>query len=107
MRLISDLQWQKGELPSDMNEELSPAEFEFAKSHSTAIKIHEGLDLIIDALPPRDPEVTVRVLQDLGNIRFRTGSASLSKGSVHVLPGDEAARFINQGYFENVDIQRE
>ena len=58
-------------------------------------------------LPPRDPNVSVRVLKDFGDIVLTVGTVLLQKGSVHLLPRGEAEPLIREGLVQDIALERD
>ena len=59
-------------------------------------------DPVQDQTPPKDPSIEVRVLRDYGEAMTRLGRANLKKGTLHLLPRDEAEPLIREGVLESV-----
>ena len=60
-----------------------------------------------DMLPPRDADVSVRVIKDYGDTVLSIGSVFLAAGSVHLLPRDEAEPLIRSGHLQDITLERE
>lgn len=60
-----------------------------------------------DMLPPREPDVTVRVLQNYGDVVLSIGSVLLQSGSVHLLPREEAEHLIREGIVQDIELERD
>jgi hypothetical protein len=60
-----------------------------------------------DMVPPRDPDVSVRVLQDYGDVMLSIGSVFLQSGSVHLLPREEAEHLIRDNVVQDISLERE
>nr|CAD1839415.1 unnamed protein product [Ananas comosus var. bracteatus] len=58
------------------------------------------LDLTVDMVPPKDPYIRVRVLDDIGEVCLGDHSISLTKHSLHFLRRTDAEQFISQGLME-------
>ena len=58
-------------------------------------------------MPPRDLQVKVRVVQDLGEVMLSVGPTYLAHGSVHSLPRHEVERFLRSGDLEVLDLIRD
>lgn len=58
-------------------------------------------------VPPRDLQVKVRVVQELGEVMLSVGPTYLAHGSVHSLPRHEVERFLRAGDLEVLDLIRE
>ena len=62
-----------------------------------------GLDLFLDTKPPRANNVLVKVVESQGELMFSFGSANLQRGTVHLLPVEEAEPLIKSGAVEPAD----
>lgn len=60
-----------------------------------------------DMLPPRDADISVKVIKDFGDTILSIGSVFLKAGSVHLLPREEAEPLIRSGYMEDIALERE
>ncbi|CAL9091500.1 unnamed protein product [Musa textilis] len=102
--IIQDLRWKIGPvLPQEMQEKLNYSEEEYFKNHSAAIEAYMAemdLDLTVDMVPPKDPYIRVRVLDDIGEVCLDDHSISLAKHSLHFLRRTDAEPFISQGLME-------
>ncbi|URE00463.1 hypothetical protein MUK42_20945 [Musa troglodytarum] len=102
--IIQDLRWKVGPvLPQEMQEKLNYSEEEYFKNHSAAIEAYMSemdLDLTVDMVPPKDPYIRVRVLDDIGEVCLDDHSISLAKHSLHFLRRTDAEPFISQGLME-------
>ena len=58
-------------------------------------------------MPPRDLQVKVRVVRDLGEVMLSVGPTHLAQGSVHSLPRHEVERFLRSGDLEVLELIRE
>ena len=58
-------------------------------------------------MPPRDLQVKVRVVRELGEVELSVGPTHLACGSVHSLPRQEVERFLRSGDLEALDLIRE
>lgn len=47
-------------------------------------------------VPPKDPYIQVRVLEDIGEVSLGDHSVSLTKNSLHILRRTDAEQFISQ-----------
>lgn len=52
--------------------------------------------LLQDMVPPKDPYIQVRVLEDIGEVSLGDHSVSLTKNSLHFLRRTDAEQFISQ-----------
>ncbi|CAL4908501.1 unnamed protein product [Urochloa decumbens] len=98
--VIQSFRWKVGPvLPHDIQEKLHFSEKEYFKNHSTAIKSYISemdIDLTVDMVPPKDPYIQVRVLEDIGEVSLGDHSVSLTKNSLHFLRRTDAEQFISQ-----------
>ncbi|KAL1059761.1 hypothetical protein V6Z11_1Z009400 [Gossypium hirsutum] len=80
--IIRELAWKVGllhELPGEIQEKFSDSEEQYFKDHS-------NLDVNVDMVPPKDPYIKVRVLEDLGSgIILSDKSANFARHSMHFL----------------------
>ncbi|XP_026663649.1 DNA replication complex GINS protein PSF1 isoform X2 [Phoenix dactylifera] len=101
---IQSLRWKVGPvLPQEIQEKLNYSEEEYFKNHSAAIESYMSeldLDLTVDMVPPKDPYIRVRVLDDIGEVCLGDHSISLTKHSLHFLRRTDAEPFISQGIME-------
>lgn len=58
-------------------------------------------------VPPRDLQVKVHVIRELGEVMLSVGPTFLTKGSVHSLPRHEVERFLRSGDLQALDLIRE
>ncbi|XP_066367239.1 uncharacterized protein [Miscanthus floridulus] len=102
--VIQSFRWKVGPvLPHDIQEKLHFSEKEYFKNHSAAIKSYISemdIDLTVDMVPPKDPYIQVRVLEDIGEVSLGDHSVSLTKNSLHFLRRTDAEQFISQGLME-------
>lgn len=101
---IQSLRWRVGSvLPQEIHEKLNYSEEEYFKNHSAAIESYMSeldLDLTVDMVPPKDPYIHVRVLDDIGEVCLGDHLISLTKHSLHFLRRTDAEPFISQGLME-------
>ncbi|KAF6990433.1 hypothetical protein CFC21_007625 [Triticum aestivum] len=101
---IRSFRWKIGPvLPHEIQEKLNFSEKEYFRSHSSAIKSYISemdIDLTVDMVPPKDPYIQVRVLEDIGEVSLGDHSVSLTKNSLHFLRRTDAEQFISQGLME-------
>jgi GINS complex subunit 1 len=50
-------------------------------------------------VPPKDPYIQVRVLEDIGEVSLGDHSVSLTKNSLHFLRRTDAEQFISQVFY--------
>ncbi|KAF7843278.1 DNA replication complex GINS protein PSF1 [Senna tora] len=69
--VMQSLLWKIGQvLPQEIEEKLCHSEIEYFKKHSAALRSYMSkvqLDLTVDMVPPKDPYIQVRVLDDIGD----------------------------------------
>ena len=124
--VIQSFRWNVGPvLPHDIQEKLHFSEKEYFKNHSAAIKSYISemdIDLTVvwcfsisnvflgmrqiyqtfgtfflqDMVPPKDPYIQVRVVEDIGEVSLGDHSVSLTKNSLHFLRRTDAEQFISQ-----------
>ncbi|KAJ3668910.1 hypothetical protein LUZ60_010860 [Juncus effusus] len=91
-------------LPREIQKKLNYSELEYFKNHSAVVDsyINElDLDLTVDMVPPKDPYIRVRVLDEIGNeVSLGDLALSLTKDSLHFLRRTDAEPFISQGLME-------
>ncbi|CAM6047100.1 unnamed protein product [Sphagnum compactum] len=101
---IQRLRWQLGAvLPEDVRDLLHPSEKEFLKRYSDILgsyMTNVDLDLTVDATPPKDPYIKIRVLQHIGEVLLGDQTTSLSRNSIHFMKRTEAEPLISQGLVE-------
>ncbi|KAG0453867.1 hypothetical protein HPP92_025171 [Vanilla planifolia] len=102
--LIQSLRWKIGPvLPQEIQEKLSYSEEEYFKNHSTALESYISdldLDLTVDMVPPKDPYIRVKVLDDIGEVCLGDHAISLIQHSLHFIRRTDAEPFISQGLME-------
>lgn len=102
--IIQSLRWKVGSvLPQEIQEKLNYSEEEYFKNHSAAIESYMSgmdVDLTVDMVPPKDPYIQVKVLDDIGDVLLGDQSTSLMRNSVHSLRRTDAEPFISQGLME-------
>lgn len=65
--------------------------------HGLILKVVVGLHQC--EVPPKEPSMQVRVIQDYGEVMFSTGPTLLKQGTVHCLPRAEAYALVREGIF--------
>ncbi|XP_071717211.1 uncharacterized protein [Rutidosis leptorrhynchoides] len=102
--IIQNLGWTIN-LPEDIAEKLSSSEKEYHKQHmknlqtySTALDIELGLDMV----PPKDPYIKVRVLEDIGDVVLSDQVANFAKHAILFLKRTDAEQFIFEGKMEEL-----
>ncbi|PSS17873.1 DNA replication complex GINS protein [Actinidia chinensis var. chinensis] len=92
-------------LPEEIQEKLSSSEKEYSKTHSATIKSYQSemdLDLAVDMVPPKDPYIKVRVLDDIGNVALSDQIANLARHAILFLRRTDAETYISQGLMEEL-----
>ncbi|CAM6106513.1 unnamed protein product [Calypogeia fissa] len=101
---IQQLRWQLGAvLPEDIQEKLSQSEKEFFKRYSDILGSYMSkinLDLIVDATPPKDPYIQVRVMDNIGEMLLDDQATTLLRNSIHFMKRTEAESLVSQGLLE-------
>lgn len=107
--IIRDLSWKVGllhELPKEIQEKLNDSEEEYFTNHSKALKSYMsqmGLDVNKDMVPPKDPYIKVRVVEDVGGgIMLSDKSANFPRHSMHFLKRTDAEQYIARGLMEEL-----
>ncbi|GAV65997.1 hypothetical protein CFOL_v3_09508, partial [Cephalotus follicularis] len=100
--IIRNLAWKVGlklfELPEEIQEKFSHTEKTYFEQHAKALETYMNelaLDLNVDMVPPKDPYIKVRVLDDVGDdIILSDKAAKLARHSMHFLKRTDAEPFI-------------
>ncbi|KAK9123825.1 hypothetical protein Sjap_013427 [Stephania japonica] len=104
--IIQSLRWKLGPvLPQEIQEKLNFSEEEYFKNYSAALESYASeleLDLTVDMVPPKDPYIKVRVLDDIGDVLLSDQSPNLACHSIHFLKRTDAEQFISQGLMEEL-----
>ncbi|TYI05413.1 hypothetical protein ES332_A10G087000v1 [Gossypium tomentosum] len=107
--IIRELAWKVGllhELPGEIQEKFSDSEEQYFKDHSKSLKSYMSqlsLDVKVDMVPPKDPYIKVRVLEDLGSgIILSDKSANFARHSMHFLKRTDAEQYIARGLMEEL-----
>lgn len=108
--VIQNFAWKVGlellELPEEIQEKLSPSEKNYFGKHSSALQTYMaevGIDLNVDMVPPKDPYIKVRVLDDMGEgILLSDKTANLARHSMHFLKRTDAEQYIARGLMEEL-----
>ena len=111
MRRIKGLRWTIGaKLPEHIEANMSPSERQFFSDYDANLRQYIGdisvetdLDLTVDMLPPKDPWIEVRVLEDAGReiATEHSGVRNFRKNTMHFLDRRDAEPLINQGILEH------
>ncbi|XP_065869321.1 uncharacterized protein [Euphorbia lathyris] len=108
--IIRNLTWNVGlellELPEEIQEKLSHSEKKYYGKHSTALQSYMadvGIELNVDMVPPKDPCIKVRVLDDMGEgILLGDKTANLARHSMHFLKRTDAEQYVARGLMEEL-----
>ncbi|KAL5191018.1 DNA replication complex GINS protein PSF1 [Glycine soja] len=106
--IIRNLLWKIGHvLPQEIKVKLCNTEEEHFKNHSKALKnymLKVEVDLTVDMVPPKDPYIKVRVIDDIGEgiLLSDDKSANFALHSMHLLKRTDAEQFIAQGKMEEL-----
>ncbi|KAF8026760.1 hypothetical protein BT93_F3284 [Corymbia citriodora subsp. variegata] len=104
--VVRSLRWKLGRvLPNELVTKLSNSEKEYFKGYSAALDAYMNemnLDLTVDMVPPKDPYIQVRVLDDIGEVLLTDRSANLARYSMHFLKRTDAEQYICQGLMEEL-----
>ncbi|CAN1145272.1 DNA replication complex GINS protein PSF1 [Linum perenne] len=108
--VIQSLAWKVGfelfELPEEIQEKLSDSEKDYFGKHSAALQSYMAdvdMDLNVDMVPPKDPYIKVRVLDDMGEgIMLSDKTANLARHSMHFLKRTDAEQYIARGLMEEL-----
>eukprot|EP00730_Choanoeca_flexa_P017481 TRINITY_DN8430_c0_g1_i1.p1 TRINITY_DN8430_c0_g1~~TRINITY_DN8430_c0_g1_i1.p1 ORF type:complete len:197 (+),score=40.71 TRINITY_DN8430_c0_g1_i1:79-669(+) len=99
--------WELGAaLPEHAKQHASAHETTFFTNYSRLLgdhMSHYDLDLSLTLLPPKEPYITVRVMEDVGEIVTEEGDTlSLVKGTQHLLKQSDVELLIRQGRVEHI-----
>ncbi|GAX75503.1 hypothetical protein CEUSTIGMA_g2946.t1 [Chlamydomonas eustigma] len=100
---LKNIRWSQKALPTSTAINCSPQELEFYKGYDRLLSRYMskdngiGLDLTLDIRPPKANNVLVKVLESQGDMMFSFGQASLMRGTLHLLPVEEAEPLIREG----------
>ncbi|KAL2458745.1 partner of SLD five 1 [Forsythia ovata] len=92
-------------LPEEIEEKLSSSEKEYFKNHAATLQSYTSeldLDLTVDMVPPKDPYIKVRVLDDIGEIVLSDQVANLTRHAMLFLRRTDAEQYISQGLMEEL-----
>lgn len=92
-------------LPEELQEKLSDTEKEYFKNHSAALQSYiseSDVHLTVDMIPPKDPYIKVRVLDDIGEIALSDQVANLARHAIMFLRRTDAEQYITQGQMEDL-----
>ncbi|KAL3511869.1 hypothetical protein ACH5RR_024586 [Cinchona calisaya] len=104
--IIQSLGWTlERVLPEEIEEKLSSSEKEYFKNHGATLQSYMSeldIDLAVDMVPPKDPYIKVRVLDDIGNVVLSDQSANLARHAILFLRRTDAEQYISQGLMEEL-----
>ncbi|KAF5739106.1 hypothetical protein HS088_TW12G00305 [Tripterygium wilfordii] len=104
--IIRSFIWKVGPvLPEEIQEKLSHTEGDHFRRYSASLNSYVqevGVDLTLDMVPPKDPYIKVRVLDDMGAIVLSDKTANLARHSMHFLRRTDAEQYIAQGLMEEL-----
>ncbi|CAN6570572.1 unnamed protein product [Malus baccata var. baccata] len=105
--MLRNLIWKVGyEIPEEIEEKLSHTEKEYFKKHSEALRSYMSrveLHLDMDMVPPKDPYIKVRVLDDMGEVQLPSfNTANFAQHSMHFLKRTDAEKYISLGKMEEL-----
>ncbi|KAH6800629.1 partner of SLD five 1 [Perilla frutescens var. hirtella] len=104
--VIKSLGWMVDSvLPEEIQEKLSSAEKEYFKNHTSTLQSYMSeldLHLTVDMVPPKDPYIKVRVLDDIGEIALSDQVANLARHAIMFLRRTDAEQYITQGQMEEL-----
>ncbi|KAE9588024.1 hypothetical protein Lal_00003176 [Lupinus albus] len=105
---VRSLLWKIGHvLPKEIEEKLSHSEEVYFKKHSARLKSYMSslqVDLTVDMVPPKDPYIKIRVLDDIGEgiVLSDDKTANFARHSIHFLKRTDAEQFISRGLMEEL-----
>ncbi|KAJ4979991.1 hypothetical protein NE237_010771 [Protea cynaroides] len=105
--VIQSLRWMVGPvLPQEIQAKLNQSEKEYFKNHSAALEAYMSeldLDLTVDMVPPKDPYIRVRLLDDIGDdVVLDDQTHNFVRHSIHLLKRTDAEQYISQGLMEEL-----
>ncbi|XP_058205083.1 uncharacterized protein LOC131319009 [Rhododendron vialii] len=104
--VIRSLGWMKeAPLPEEIQEKLSSSEKDYSQNHSATIRSYQlemDIDLAVDMVPPKDPYIKVRVLEDIGSVALSDQIANLARHAILFLRRTDAETYISQGLMEEL-----
>lgn len=92
-------------LPEEIEEKLSSSEKEYFKNHSATLQSYMSdldIDLALDMVPPKDPYIKVRVLEEIGTVVLSDQLANLARHAILFLRRTDAEQYIAQGKMEEL-----
>ncbi|CAA0839140.1 partner of SLD five 1 [Striga hermonthica] len=104
--VIRSLGWMVDRvLPEEIEEKLSTTEKEYFKNHTATLQSYMSeidLHLTLDMVPPKDPYIKVRVLDDIGQVVLSDHTANLARHAIMFLKRTDAEQYITQGRMEEL-----
>ncbi|KAL3631809.1 hypothetical protein CASFOL_024793 [Castilleja foliolosa] len=104
--IIRSLGWMVDSvLPEAIEEKLSTTEKEYFKKHGATLQSYMSeldLHLTVDTIPPKDPYIKVRVLDDIGKVLLSDQVANLAPHAIMFLRRNDAEQYITQGQMEEL-----
>ncbi|GAB2228581.1 hypothetical protein Droror1_Dr00022701 [Drosera rotundifolia] len=105
--ILRSLSWKVGRvLPPEIEGKLSDIEKHYFKNHASTLQFYmremDCLDLTVDMVPPKDPYIKVRVLEDIGVTAIGDKDTNLARHSIHFLKCTDAEPYIRQGMMEEL-----
>ncbi|CAI9102987.1 OLC1v1001394C2 [Oldenlandia corymbosa var. corymbosa] len=105
--IIQKLGWtvDKVALPEEIEKKLSSSEKEYFKNHGATLQSYISeldLELAVDMVPPKDPLIKVRVLDEIRNVVLSDQSAHLACQAIVFLKRTNAEQYIAQGSMEEL-----
>lgn len=106
---IKAFRWQ-GRVPESIKNNMSTAELQFFKGYDRLLSRYMrkgegiGLDLAVDLVPPKDPEIQVRALQDYGEMVASNGTIHFQKNAVFFMAQEDAEPLIRNKVLERMDM---
>ncbi|XP_051147579.1 uncharacterized protein LOC127262795 [Andrographis paniculata] len=104
--VIRSLGWMvESVLPESIEEKLSSAEKEYFKDHVATVQSYMAdldLHLTVDMVPPKDPFIKVRVVDDIGEVALSDQVANLARHAIMFLRRTDAEQYITQGQMEEL-----
>ncbi|PIN10133.1 putative alpha-helical protein, potentially involved in replication/repair [Handroanthus impetiginosus] len=104
--VIRNLGWMVDSvLPEEIEEKLSGTEKEYFKKHANTLQSYMAevdLHLTVDMVPPKDPYIKVRVLDDIGEVVLSDQVANLARHAIMFLRRTDAEQYITQGQMEEL-----
>ncbi|KAK2974378.1 hypothetical protein RJ640_021234 [Escallonia rubra] len=98
--VIRSLRWVvENVLPEDIANKLSDAEKDYFKNHSATLQSYIAdldLGLTVDMVPPKDPYIKVRVLDEIGNVALSNQFTNLARHAILFLRRTDAEPYISQ-----------